>query len=413
MARREDESSTDQALRIAASADRGLLAIQGPPGTGKTWTGSQIIADKIAGASSAGRPFTVCITANGHRVIRHLMLEVMKRCAEQGLTATFAHVGGQDKVDAAPGIASLKDSKDLAPWVNHARAEGKVVVVGATKYALARPDAALIADLIVVDEASQYSLTDACAVAQAAPMVVALGDPQQLPSPVQASHDESVAMSLLEHVADGSPVIPEGAGVFLDRSHRLHPAICSVVADLSYEGRLTWSDEAASRTISGASALVAGQTVEVRPGVSWVPLSDGHDEAQVVRELLEQMVGKTLVVKEDGSQEPLTWDEVRVVAPHNAHVNRLIAALPAEARVGTVDRFQGQEGHVVVYSMGRLADNSREVSFLYDTNRLNVALSRARLLAIVVSHEDAVFPPVSNPEQLKAVSHFIRAVTER
>ncbi len=126
--------------------------------------------------------------------------------------------------------------------------------------------------------------------------------------------------------------------------------------------------------------------------------------------MLEQLVGHARVTTEAGATGTLTWDEVRVVAPHNAHVNRLSAGLPDEAQVGTVDRFQGQQGHVVVYSMGRLAESPGDVPFLYDLNRLNVALSRARLMAIVISHRDAVFPPVASPEHLLMASRFITVV---
>jgi len=306
-------------------------------------------------------------------------------------------------------ILDLK-SADAAAEAARRIANGEHVVLGATKFALSRPDVAGVAHLLVIDEAGQLSLADACAVAQAAPMAIALGDPQQLTAPVQAAHDESVDVSLLEHVAQGAHVMPHVRGAFLDLTYRMHPAVCEVVADLAYDGQLDSAPVAARRYITGPPVAIGNLAMPVRPGVEWISLGDEEDEVAVTRQLLEQLVGAATVRLSSGAEEVLDWDEVRVVAPHNAHVNRLIAALPDAAQVGTVDRFQGQQGHVVVYSMGRVAEAPSDVPFLYEINRLNVALSRARLLAIVISHRDAVFPPISVPEHLKLASRFIRAV---
>ena len=137
--------------------------------------------------------------------------------------------------------------------------------------------------------------------------------------------------------------------------------------------------------------------------------ADGGLTSQSTRGNDRPLVGSVTVTESDGSTATLELPDLLIVAPHNAHVNRIQQALPG-ARVGTVDRFQGQQGHVVVFSMGRLAERAGDVRFLYELNRLNVALSRARLMAIVVSHRDAVFPPVADPDDLRLASRFIRAV---
>ena len=409
MAAAADEGAGERARRIASQMDAGLLPIQGPPGTGKTYVGARLIGDALA--RRCGKPVVIAITANSHKVINNLMLETIDHLDEAGITATFGHVGGKGKIEDHASIANISTSGKLREWVEGKVASGESVVVGATKFALCRPEMAGLADLLVIDEAGQLTLADACAVAQTAPIAIALGDPQQLTAPVQASHDESVDVSLLEHVAQGASVLPEHVGVFLDLSYRMHPTVCTVVADLAYDGELGSAPPAAARDITGPDLNVLGLRIPVRPGVIWIATDGADHDVAITQTILDQLVGAATVTLRPGITETLTWNEVRVVAPHNATVNQLDAALPGDAQVGTVDRFQGQQGHVVVYSMGRLAESPGDVPFLYEINRLNVALSRARLLAIVVSHRDAVFPPVDSPEHLMLASRFIRAVT--
>jgi uncharacterized protein len=403
-----DEDAGQRARRLAHLMSSGLLPIQGPPGTGKTYVGARLIGDAVS--SRQHRPLVIAIAANSHKVINNLMLEAVDHLRAEGIPATFGHVGGKGKIEDHSSITHIASSGKVREWVDGKVASGESVVIGATKFALCRPEVAGLADVLVIDEAGQLSLADACAVAQAAPVAIALGDPQQLTAPVQASHDASVDVSLLEHVAQGASVLPDDVGVFLDLSYRMHPAVCTVVGDLAYSGELESAPPARARDISGPALDIFGRSIPVQPGVVWVPVQDGDDEVEITRALLDQLVDTVTVTVGPGLSEKLAWNEVRVVSPHNAHVNRLTAALPDRAQVGTVDRFQGQQGHVVVYSMGRLAESPGDVPFLYEINRLNVALSRARVLAIVVSHADAVFPPVISPDHLLLASRFIRAV---
>jgi uncharacterized protein len=385
----------------------GVLPVQGPPGTGKTYLGARLIGDAVTNRAT-DRPAVIAVTANSHRVIDNLLLEVQRYCSDAGIEASIGHAGKDDQVDA--GIPRITANGEVPGWIAARRAEGRACVVGATKYAWCRQDLQGSADVLVIDEAGQLPLADALATTQVAPVIIALGDPQQLAAPIQAAHDESVEVSVLQHLAQGAAVLPPHVGVFLDRSHRMHGELCRVVADLAYDGVLQPSDEAARRNIAGPPIACAGVTVEVRPGVAWLPVQGGaDDEVNAIIDVVRGLVGKATVTLEDGTRKKLKSSDVLVVAPHNAHVNRIRAALP-DIEVGTVDRFQGQQGHVVIFSMGRLAQSPGDVPFLYEINRINVALSRARLLAVVISHPDATFPPVAAPDQLLLASRFIRAV---
>ncbi|HEY5336022.1 MAG TPA: DEAD/DEAH box helicase, partial [Mycobacteriales bacterium] len=273
----------------------------------------------------------------------------------------------------------------------------------------ARPDLQGAVDVLVIDEAGQYSLADALAVSRAANGLVLLGDPQQLSSPTQGSHPYGAGVSALEHMLDGATTMPVGRGVFLDATWRMHPSITGVVSTLMYEGRL-----ASVPGLERQALFVDGLP---SAGVVWTPVEHlGHasastEEAAVVAELMDRVVRGSWR-DADGVERALSLADVLVVAPYNAHVARLRSALPTGARIGTVDKFQGQEAPVVIYSMASSSaeDAPRGVSFLYDLHRLNVAISRARCVAVVVGAPALLDAPVTNPENLRRVNGLLTVV---
>jgi superfamily I DNA and/or RNA helicase len=326
-----------------------------------------------------------------------------------------AHVNGTPIEGADPAIEQLASGAELP--VHLASAE-PVMVIGATKYGWSREDVAGSLDLLIVDEAGQVALADALSVVQAAGRVLAVGDPQQLAAPIQAAHEAEVKVSLLEHLIQGQPTISSRAGIFLHVSHRMHPAVCEVVGRLAYASQLHASDGAAARRLEGPALEVAGTPVPMRPGVVHVPVPGGVEaEVAAVVELLSALTDGRVRATDMGATTagllaPLRTKDILVVAPHNAHVNRLRRALP-DWEIGTVDKFQGKQAHVVVYAMGRTAQSPSDVPFLYELNRVNVALSRARLLAVVVTSPEALLPPVAEPEHLRLASRFVQALRIR
>jgi uncharacterized protein len=237
--------------------------------------------------------------------------------------------------------------------------------------------------------------------------MVLLGDPQQLTQPSNATHPDGSGDSVLEHMLDGDATIRPDRGIFLDRTYRMHPAITELVSGMSYDGRLRSVEGLERQAVDGVPGLSGS-------GVRWVPLehegfsSENPYEAQVLaKQLLDG--GWTDAA---GVRAPLTPEQVLVVAPYNAQVEQLRSVLPAGVRAGTVDKFQGQQGAVVLYSMASssAADAPRGVNFLYDTHRLNVAVSRARALAVIVGSPALLGAPVETPEQLRSVNALCRFV---
>jgi uncharacterized protein len=239
--------------------------------------------------------------------------------------------------------------------------------------------------------------------------MVLLGDPQQLAQPTQGVHPGESGLSALEHLLEGHPTVPEGRGIFLDRTYRMHPALTAFVSDLAYEGRLE-SAPLRERITVRPGGLVWGSGLAVRFVSHTTPASASSvEEAREVAAVWESLQGVGWVDHE-GAERPIGPDDVLVVAPYNNQVALIRSLLPDGARVGTVDRFQGQEAPVVVYSTtSTSADEApRGVSFLYDLNRLNVAVSRAKALAVVVMSPLLLDAQVRTPEQLRQVNAMCR-----
>lgn len=239
-------------------------------------------------------------------------------------------------------------------------------------------------DLLVIEEAGQFSLANTIAVASAANNLLLLGDPQQLPQVSQGTHPEPVDTSALGWLVDGRHTLPAELGYFLDLSYRMHPDVCAAVSRLSYDGRLqSYGDVAGIRTLDGH-----------RPGLRVVTVdhdgnaTDSPEEADAIIAEIQSLLGSTWT--DEYGPRPLAQKDVLVVTPYNAQVvllrQRLDAAGLDGVRAGTVDKFQGQQAAVVFVSMtaSSIDDVPRGISFLLNRNRLNVAISRAKYLCVIM-----------------------------
>jgi len=274
----------------------------------------------------------------------------------------------------------------------------------------AREELAEAVDVLVVEEAGQFSLANAVAVARAAKSLVLLGDPQQLTQPTQAEHPYGAGVSALEYLLDGHPTIPRDLGIFFDRTWRMHPTVNEFVSRTAYEGRLV-SRAGCERQSIGGTGPWSGS------GLRWVPIehtdnsTSATEEAEVIAAIVGDLLG-TPWTNADGVTAPINVDDILIVAPYNVQVGVLRAALPAGIRVGTVDKFQGRQGVVVIYSLTSSTANEapRGIDFLYNTHRLNVAVSRAKTLAILIGSPALLDAPVTKPEHVPLVNAFCRYV---
>jgi uncharacterized protein len=388
---RPGEGPVDVIMRVRSQLRGTVLAVQGPPGSGKTTVGAELVWALLDDGLRVG------VTAQSHAVIGHL-LEAVGRPALQKCD--------EDDHCGAPGVDRAATNAEVVA----ALAGGRHRLVGGSAWLWAREELTGLVDVLVIDEAGQFSLANAVAVSRCAGGLVLLGDPQQLAQPSQAHHPDGAGASVLEHMLDGEATVPPGRGIFLDRTWRMHPSLAKVVSDLMYEGRLE-SAEGRERQAIQAPEPWAGS------GVRWVPVEHAgneaasSEEAAVVARIVGELVGSTWV-DPAGAAYPIGLGDILIVAPYNAHVGRLRIALPAGARVGTVDKFQGQEAPVALYSMASssVEDAPRGVSFLYDLHRLNVAISRARCVAVVVGSPALLDAAVTTPDQLRSVNGLIAVI---
>ena len=399
----DGESALDAACRIAVELDGDVLAIQGPPGTGKTHTGGEIICALVRAGLRVG------VTAVSHKVIVNLLENAAKRAQTHNLPIALIH-RQNGEYDGAWGIERMADYGDVA----NALEGGGARVVGATPWCWAREDFARSVDVLIVDEAGQMSLANVLACAPAARSLVLLGDPQQLEQPLQSSHPEGSEVSALYHLLDGADTMPPDRGLFLDATYRLHPDIARFTSEIYYEGRLNPVPGLERQAIVPRGSRNADRW---GAGLRYVPVAHAGNQArameevQCIRRLVADLLAGASWRDRAGAVRPLATDDLLIVAPYNAQVAALTEALPdLAARIGTVDRFQGQEAPVVLYSMTSSSadDAPRGMEFLYNRFRFNVATSRAQALCILVGSPALFEPDCRTPRQMRMANGLCR-----
>jgi uncharacterized protein len=264
---------------------------------------------------------------------------------------------------------------------------------------------------LFVDEAGQISLANVLAMARSARSLVLLGDPQQLDQPMQGTHPPGADRSALAHVLGDAATMPSTHGLFLEKTWRLHPDLCDFTSEVFYDDRLEPESHLALQRVMSPGTLVDG-TGPRRLDVATVGAdNESPEEADAVAELAWAIVeGGATWIDEGGSHRPIAWDDILIVAPYNAQVGEIKRRLPPAARVGTVDKFQGQEAPISLYSMTTSSPElgPRGMDFLYSRHRLNVATSRARCVSVVVASPALFRVRARTPEQMRLANAFCR-----
>ena len=394
---REGEDAQVAARRLIAAMDHSYLAIQGPPGSGKSTVGAEMIVDLAAAGKRIG------VTANSHKVIGELLAKVGKVARERGIGVRIGQL-------ARPRTPAYAEAIRLSNPAARARLlEGSLDVVGGTTWLWAREDMVESVDVLFVDEAGQMSLADALAAALSASNLVLLGDPQQLDQPLQGAHPPGAERSALAHVLDGSgscrPTSASssmGPGVSTPRSAPTRPR-CSMRAGCT---RIP----AASASTSGASRPSRAPGSGSCPSNTAGQSSEAPEEAEELAARVGALLGGSPTFRDaEGATHALDDSNVLVITPYNAQVKAIGNALPG-FRIGTVDKFQGQEAPISIYSMATSsADEApRGMEFLYSLNRLNVATSRAQCLAVVVASPALLRVRCRTPREMRLANALAR-----
>ena len=394
-----DLPTVDAVHAAVRALDHSYVAVQGPPGAGKTFLASHVIARLVAEGAKVG------VVAQSHAVIENLMLAC---CARDGFDVSRAvRLRGKSMTPDAPW-SEVSDS-ELVELISGA---GGLLFGGTVwDYVSERRVPAGSLDVLVVDEAGQFSLTNTVAAARAARSVLLLGDPQQLPQVSTGVHPYPVDVSALGWLSDGAAALDPRFGYFLGESWRMDSALCERVSWLSYDGALASAAATAGRTLQGVAPGVVSYPVE-HAGCSVRSVQ----EAQAVVDCVRELLGREWVPAAGAAPRPLAAEDCIVVAAYNAQVDcvreALIAAGLADSsgagvRVGTVDKFQGQEAAVVLVSLASSrVDSGRGAGFVLSPNRLNVAVSRGQWRAVLVHSPWVARSVPQDVEEVLALSGF-------
>jgi predicted RecB family nuclease len=408
------ETSVAAAIRVTGVMNGGCLVIQGPPGTGKSYTASRVIASLLAAGKRVG------VASNSHKAVVNLLKASGDAARERGQHLSGIKVGGEATGPVFDENANLRYIETTAA----ASAAFSNGIVGGTAWLFTRPEWEGALDYLFIDEAGQVSLANAVAMARCAKNLVMLGDQMQLEQPVQGSHPGDAGLSALQYALKDTKasrtdapvfhaVVPADYGLFLGESRRMHPSVCRFISESIYEARLNAHADCAQQKIAvpaKANGLVTRESGILFSGIEHDgDVQQSDEEVQRVLAIFGELLDRQYTDK-DGNTSALELKDFLFIAPYNAQVRALQAALPADARVGSVDKFQGQEAPVCILSLCSSFGEygSRGLGFILDRNRINVAISRAQCLAVVVADPRIATTPAGSLDEMMLVNLFCK-----
>jgi predicted RecB family nuclease len=396
-----NDDTVNVAVDVISRMDESHLLIQGPPGAGKTYVSAAAIVNLLNGGARVG------VASNSHKAINNLLEEIERHAQVRGVVFRGVKKCSTDEQRCGSTmINNVFDNAEVGPQYN---------LVAGTAWLFARPDLDQTLDYLFIDEAGQVSLGNLVAMGSSARNIVLVGDQMQLSQPIQGAHPGKSGLSALESLLQDHATVPPDRGIFLAVTRRMHPDVCRFISDAMYEGRLRADPGTASQQLN----LNPGADPALKPsGISYVSVDTldcrqkSEEESDRIQVIFDSLLTQRWTDR-DGKKSLLSVDDILVVSPYNMQVNLLKSKLPANARVGTVDKFQGQEAAVVIVSMttSSAEDMPRNMEFLYSRNRLNVAVSRARSLAIIVASPLLLEAPCTGVEQMRLVNTLCFAKT--
>ncbi len=385
--------------RVIGNLDRSALFIQGPPGSGKTTAGASAIVDLLQAGKRVG------VVAQSHKAVHNLLRKVEETARARAFRFHGCHKESAttegSKYETLPDWPMMESLDDIGALTSEL-----CVLAAGTTYAWADESLVREFDYVFIDEAGQVSLADALIASIAGKNVVLLGDPLQLPQVTKGTHPDGTALSILEHLLGGDRTIPPDRGVFLDTTYRLSPELTRFISENIYEGRLRNAPSTAQNAIAAPGFAAAGPLFAPIEHEGNGRKSD--EEAAWITDAVGRLLQGSVTI--GGTPRPVTQDDILIVAPYNLQRIRIKELLEAggddRVRVGTVDKFQGQEAAVVIYSMATSSSQTlpRDAGFLFDKNRFNVAISRAQCASIIVCSPLLLESPCKTPEQMALVN---------
>lgn len=393
-----NSDAQQQAIEWVTKLDNGVLPIQGPPGTGKSHTAARMILALVISGKKVG------VTALSHKVITALLDKVIAAANEKNITIRIVQKVSDD-VDPSDSRWIKTDDNNAVADLLH---KGYNITAG-TSFMWAREIFFQAVDYLFVDEAGQLSLIDTAALSHAGKNLILLGDPQQLKQPQKGSHPEGTEVSALEHILQGEKTMSPEQGVFLDKTWRMHPAINNYISELFYDSRLQPMPQNEKQKLEGNSKFN-------KSGIYFEPVTHvgnqnrSYEEVQKVKQIVSELIIDNYWINSKGERAKLSAENIKIISPYNAQMEALRTMLPPAIQIGTVDKFQGQEAAVIIFSLATSSqeDAPRGMEFLYSLNRLNVAVSRAKAVFIMVASPALLEPVCRSPHQMQLANALCR-----
>ena len=392
--------------------DNSYLCIQGPPGAGKTFTARNVIGNLMSKGKRIG------ISSNSHKAIINLMSGVADYLHDNNIAGELIKIGGEneDPIFDKSNVIYRKDGRACSDKLND-----MPVCIGGTAWlfcnsALTEEEGVEKFDYLFIDEAGQVSLANLVGMSGIAQNIIVMGDQMQLGQPSQGSHPDESGESILDYLLKGQATISPEMGIFLPKTYRMHPDLCRVVSDQVYDSRLLSADSTSRHILD-----IKSDILPVKQGIHYIPVmhegntQGSEEEVEVIKNLAEKLIDTPYWPHIEGQEvRHIGWSDILFVAPYNYQVNLLKSALNSSAKVGSVDRFQGQEAPIVFVSMcaSSASESPRGIDFLFSKNRLNVAISRAQSLVIVVGSPNLATTPVNNLRQMELVNFYAEIIRQ-
>jgi len=395
----QPDKKLKQIIHAVKNLDHSYLTIQGPPGAGKSYTGTRIIAELLKGGARIG------ISSNSHKAINNLVLSAAVHCLEEEIGGDFICTKETDSELSERGI-SITQNKNLHKAIEHTS-----VVIGTTAWGFARDDMADALDYLFIDEAGQVSVANLVAMSRSTKNLILMGDQMQLGQPSQGTHPAESGLSILDYLLHDHPTIGDDMGVFLGTSYRMHSQVNRFISQHIYEGKLDSYPANDLRVVKVPDGYQG--ILDQEAGIIFVPVEhEGNtqasdEEVDETKKQAEALIGRVFT-DGHGKTRKIIWDDMLFIAPYNHQVSKLQQVLGDDCRIGSIDKFQGQEAPIVFLNMcaSDASESTRGMEFLFDKHRINVAVSRAQCLVIVVASPRLGRAMVHGLHQLKLLNLF-------
>ena len=390
---------TSEIPKIISNLDNSYIYIQGPPGTGKTTQASNAIVELLKSNKKIG------ITANSHKVIHNLLDKIEN--ISSGVPFRGLKMGRSTDEDTIYNSQHIKTSSNEKDFIDGLNSNNTLIYAG-TKYHFSSSYYDSKLDYLFIDEAGQVSLADIIAIGSVAKNIVLIGDQLQLGQPIKGSHPGESGKSILDFLLEGKDTIPAHRGIFLNKTYRLNSKINEFISNNFYEDKLVTDVITDKRKISFDKKHIIK-----KEGVHHISMDHKDniqksiEEGQVIKKILNEMIGLKYF---DGAKDrKLTLEDFLIISPYNAQVNYLMSVLK-NAKVGTIDKFQGQEAAVTIISMTSSDSDilPRNKEFFFNRNRLNVAISRAQCVSIILFNPELLKTSPRSVEQIKLLNNFYK-----